>query len=71
MKTFRISIPVLLELEVQADDPMLAREAVERAFHTLDPLSHARVGLAVTSSLQPLTHAVIVGARSQGPARIR
>jgi len=70
MKTFRVTIPVLLELEVAAVDPIVARDAVERAFHTLDPLVHARVGLAVTSSLQPLMRAVIVGARAQGPARI-
>jgi hypothetical protein len=71
MKTFRVMIPALLELEVESKDADTAIEAVNAAFKRADPLNTPNVRLAVSSSLQPIVRARVLDAVAQGRAYLK
>jgi hypothetical protein len=71
MKRFRILIPVLLDLEIEADDALNAVRAVDNAFALPDPLNSPSVRLGVRSALAPLVRGRLLHATPQGPARLK
>jgi hypothetical protein len=70
LKTFRVRLPVLLDIEVQAVDPLTALETIDIAFTRADPLNTPTVRLVPQTSLAPMPRARVLDARAQGPARM-
>ena len=70
MNTYRVMVPALLDLEVEAGSAQDALEAVNDAFTRADPLNTPDVRLSVGTSLKPIVRARVLDAVAQGPAHL-
>jgi hypothetical protein len=70
MPLFRVSLPVQLDIEVDATDALTARRLIDDAFKRVDPLNSPNVRVQVKSSLGQLARASVLDATAQGPAFI-
>jgi hypothetical protein len=69
MPMFRVNKPVLLDIEVEAEDADGALSAIEEAFKRPDPLSSPKVRIHTHSSLV-VVRARVLDATPQGPSRL-
>jgi hypothetical protein len=70
MTSYHIELPVLLQLEVEAEDADTAMRFVDAVFKLADPLMRAnlRTSPALRRGLFALGH--VLDAKAQGPARL-
>ena len=57
MPLFRVSLPVQLDIEVDATDALTARRLIDDAFKRVDPLNSPNVRVQVKSSLSQVARA--------------
>ena len=70
MPLFRVSLPVQLDIEVDATDALTARRLIDDAFKRVDPLNSPNVRVQVKSSLGQVARASVLDATAQGRAFI-